>query len=308
VVEVDDSGQVVGLLGDKEITLSASTGYTAPQPRVVSVSPANGQSGVSLNAPVVAEFNQPLDPSTVTSGNFSITKALVSVSGTLTLSEGVNGPNTIVLLPCQPLFPRSYSVYIGTGIKSSSGNPLLQYSSTSFSTGIVLTDGVAPSVLRVNPSDGVTSVATNSTVSVEFSEPVSPLTLNSSTFKLIASGTEVSGKVERLGLTYFRFVPDDLLLPDTQYQVRIDTLVEDTAGNVMVSAFASTFTTQTGMDNYQPAVTNISPSNGTIGNFINSCYDHFCSHGSYYANGANGYIKIRGVKVPSTITLSAVYR
>jgi len=310
VVEVDDAGQVVGRMGEKEINLSSSTGYTAPQPRVVSVTPTSSQSGVSLNSPVVAEFSQPLDPSTVTSNDFSITKTGGSASGSLTLSDGIYGPNTIVtFVPTNPWPPNtSHTVYIGTGLKSVSGNPLLNYVYSYFSTGVLLADTVGPSVLKVNPSDGNTSVAVNAPVSVEFSEPMNSSTLNSSTFKLKVSGIEVAGGVQRLGSTYFRFIPDDLLLPNTQYQVSIDPSAKDAAGNPLASTFTSTFTTQTGMDNYQPAVISISPSNGTIEvPPTNPTVITFSeSMDPTTLNGANCYINdSSNVKVPSMITLSA---
>jgi hypothetical protein len=246
----------------------------------------------------------------VNSTNFSIKKGGVLVSGSFALSDGIYGANTIVtFVPAAPWAPNSsYTIYIGTGIKSSSGNPLLQYSNTSFSTGVLLADPLVPFVVKVNPLDGTASVAINAAVSVLFSEPISPSTLNPSTFKLITSGTEVRGRVERLGLSYFRFVPDDLLLPDTEYQIIIDASVKDTAGNSITSSFTSTFTTQTGMDNQKPAITNLSPSNGTIEvpptdpiviTFSESMDPITLSGGNCYLTDSSG------ANVPSTVTLSA---
>ena len=228
------------------------------------MSPENGQVGVSLSSPVVVEFSQSLDVSTVTASNFSIAKGGVAVSGSLSMSDGVNGPKTVVrFVPNNPWSPNSsYSVYIGTGIKSASGNPLFQYSSTSFSTGIILVDSQVPSVVGVNPSDGVTSVAVNSVVSVEFSKLMNQSTVNGSTFKLLSSGVPVSGRVEKVSSTVYRFIPDTLLASNTTYQVSVDGSVKDTAENAMGSPFTSTFTTQSGMDNYQPSVVSISPVSG----------------------------------------------
>ena len=315
VVDVDDTGRVVGLIGDRNISLSGSTGYTAPQPRVLSVSPENGQTNVSLSTPVIAEFSQPLDVSTVTNDNFRIPNPLSwwdSVPGVLTLSAGINGPNTIVTFtPNNPWSPNTaYTIYIGTGIKSQTGNPLLGYSYTSFSTGVILTDNVPPSVVMVNPPDGVTSAAINSTVSAEFSEPMDASTVNVSTFKLAHSGIEVSGRVEKVNSTIFRFIPDAMLIPNTTYQVSVASSVRDTAGNPMVSPFSSTFTTQTGMDNYRPSVVGVDPINGATDIPVTSSVTITFSEpmniltrntNTCYLTGPDSWWEM----VPSTITFSA---
>jgi len=287
--------------------LNGSSGYTAPQPRVITVSPENGQTGVALNAVVVAEFSQSLDPSTVTSTNFSI----ASFSGTLSLSDGVHGPRSIVTFtPNNPWSPNtSYGIYIGTGIKSASGNPLLNYVTSSFSTGVVLTDNVAPYAVKVNPPDGVTSVAVNAVVSVEFSEAMNASTVSTSSLRLLTSGTPVSGRVAKVSSRIFEFVPDALLAPNTSYQVSVASSVKDIAGNPMASAFTSTFTTQTGMDNYQPSVTDVNPVNGASGvpvtataiiTFSEPMDPLTINDDTCYISGPDNW----SAKLPGTITLS----
>jgi hypothetical protein len=309
VVEVDDTGQVVGLIGSASVTLSGSTGYTAPQPSVVSVSPANGQSGVGLNVPIIAQFSQSLDPSTVNSTNFSITKGGTAVTGTLTLSDGVYGSKTIVtFVPTNPWSPNtSYTIYLNTSIKSSSGNPLLQYSNTSFSTGTVLADTVPPFVVNVNPPDGSSSVATNASISVQFSQYMSPTSINGASLHLSGATGNISGKVVGSGSS-FSFIPDGLLAPNTQHTLTIENTVSDIAGNHMASAFTSTFATQTGTDTYPAVITNVSPSNGTTGvpptnpiviTFSESMNPITLSSGNCYINDNSSNA------VPSTIGLSA---
>jgi YD repeat-containing protein len=275
VVEVDDTGRVVDLMGSRFgsiISLSGSEGYTAPQPRVLSVSPLNGQTDVGLDAPVVAEFSQPLDTATVTSENFSIRKGYSEyVSGTINLRDGVNGANTVVTFVPDNSWESntSYSIYIGTGIKSSSGNPLLQYYYGSFSTGIAR-DDQAPYVVGVNPPAGVTGVAINSAVSVEFSEPMNPTTINRLSFRLSDSGGDVTGRVVADSSTTFSFIPDSMLIPSSNYIITVEATATDISGNAMASAFTSSFTTQSGQDNYQPSVVEVSPYNDQTGVALNS--------------------------------------
>lgn len=246
VVEVDDEGRVLDLMGQKSISLSGSSGHTAPLPKVLTVSPENDQKDVSLNSNIVAQFSEPLDVSTVTGNNFSIKIGSTKVPGTLNIAEGIMGPNTIVTFtPDDLLSPNSsYTIYIGTGIKSEEGNSLFQYVSSSFSTGIMLEDSTAPYVLNVNPPGGMTAIPINSCVSIEFSETMNAVTINTSTLRLSCSGGDISGKIVKEGPALFSLIPDALLLPDTSYTIAADASLTDTAGNPMGSAFTSTFTTQ----------------------------------------------------------------
>ena len=63
----------------------------------------------------------------------------------------------------------------------------------------------------------------------------------------------------------WQFIPDALLAGNALYQVLVDSSVKDTAGNAMGTGFSSTFTTQAGMDNYQPRVVEVSPYSGQVG-------------------------------------------
>ncbi|MEW6215404.1 MAG: Ig-like domain-containing protein, partial [Nitrospirota bacterium] len=163
LAQAGDDGQIGDFIGSKYINLNGSSGYTAPQPEVVYYSPANGQSNVGLNAPIVVSFSQPLDPSTVNSSNFSISGPSGSVSGTRTLAESIYGTDRVVIfVPDVPWVPNStYYLSIYTGIKSASGNPLLSSLYTSFSTAAA-SDTEAPYVVGINPPDGAGNVATNS--------------------------------------------------------------------------------------------------------------------------------------------------
>jgi len=126
-----------------------------------------------------------------------------------------------------------------------------------------LADDAAPTVKQVNPGDGITAVGINAAITVEFSETMNVSTVNGTTLKLSAAGVPVNGRVEQVSGTVFTFIPDALLLPNTEHQERVVETVKDTAGNPMASAFTSTFVTAAGMDNYQPSVESVSPSDGT---------------------------------------------
>ena len=300
-VEVNSAGQVTGLLGEKAVTLSGSAGYTAPQPRVLSVSPEHGQTEVALNALVVAEFSQALDAATLIAANFSVKTGATTVPGSLGLSEGVNGPATVVTFaPDNPWSPNSsYNVYIGTGIRSQAGSPLLAAVSVSFSTGFVLVDDVPPQVVGANPPDGATGVGRNASVAVAFSEPLRTASVNAQSLRLTLAGEPVAGRVEKLGATVYAFIPDALLAPDAAYLVTIDSSVADTAGNPMGGDFAFGFTTQVGIDNYQPSVIEVGPYDDQQGVALNSAirlaFDERVDPLS--VDGASFYVKYSAVSV-----------
>jgi methionine-rich copper-binding protein CopC len=310
VAEIDDAGRIVGLLGYRQINLNGSSGYTAPQPVILTVSPSNGQWGVGLNAAVVASFSQPLEPATITGSNFYVNGPNGRVSGTLTLSSGFNGSNTVVTFkPSVPLSPYStYWIYIGTGIKSASGNPLLSYWSGGFSTS-GSADAAAPKVMRTNPADGITGVPVNSIISIEFNEPVEPSTLNPGTVTLSAGGVNLSG---RIGVAYGNygyntlatFIPDQLLPSDTLLTVTVDG-IKDASGNPLTQAFTSTFTTQSGFDNFRPWVTGVSPVNSAVDVPVNISISVSFSEAinPLTLNGNTFYINGPGGRVPGKIGL-----
>src|SRR5260221_681306 len=81
------------------------------QPQVIGVSPANGLTGVPINAQVVIQFNEPVDALTVNQVTLS-GGGTVNVTRTLT-----NGNQTLVLVPVVPLITStSYTLTI-TGVQ-----------------------------------------------------------------------------------------------------------------------------------------------------------------------------------------------
>ncbi len=311
--EVDDNGLITGSLSYTSINLNGSSGYTAPLPVILTVSPSNGQSGAGLNTPVVASFSQSLDPATVNGNNFYMNGPNGRVTATLTVSDGYNGPNTVVTLTSSAaLAPYStYYVYIGTGIRSVSGNPLYSaYSGGSFSTS-GSADTTAPQVTRTNPADGVTDAAVNTAVSVEFNEPMEPSTLNPASFLVSAGGVNLTGRVGVTSGIYgyntvAYFVPDQLLPGNTTITVMITSAAKDAAGNALTQPYGSTFTTQSGYDNFRPWITAVSPPNGAVDvptdqtvavSFSEPINPLSLTSSSFYVNGPGG-------RVPGTIALT----
>ena len=268
---VDEAGTILRQIPNQifpagHITLNATTGSLAPQPVVVALSPANTQTGVGRNAVIMAKFSQPLNPSTVTASSFTVTSG-VTLTGTRTLSASERGPNTVVTFtPAAPL-PATSSVMVAitSGIQNTFGEPLLlnSLSTANFSTGNA-SDTVAPSILQVNPPNGVIAVGTNNVITAEFSEPINATTLTTMTFTVSAGGVPVNGRVKVLSgprgpNTQAVFIPDQFLGGTVTYAIGITAGITDTAGNPLAAPFASSFDTGSGIDNFQPHVVSVSP-------------------------------------------------
>jgi hypothetical protein len=271
VAGVNEVQEITGLLGTGNITLR-NDGFQAPQPVVVSVSPADGETGVGLNTTVVAEFSQPLDPATVTSANFFVRQisptCCPTISGTLTVSDGPRGANTVVTFTPSGLLAANaqHEIQIRTGIRSATGNPLLRDVFSRFTTGRTA-DVTTPEVVAVSPPDGATGVPLNSVVRVEFSEPVRPASIHTATFLVEDGGVPISGRVTlgsgvRGPHTLAIFTPDALLAPNTTFRARVTTGVMDGEGNPLAGEFQSSFTTGVVADNVRPLVVSVNPAAG----------------------------------------------
>jgi YD repeat-containing protein len=279
---VDDGGtilrQIAFQTGVGLLSLDATTGSVSPQPVVVALSPAHSQSGVGTNARIVAKFSQPLDPTSVSPATFSVTSGFVAINGTRTVSASERGPNTLVtFVPSAPL-PANSSIVVAitSGIKNTLGEPLLlnSLSSATFSTGPGA-DTTAPTIVQLNPPNGVGAVGTNNVITAEFSEPINATTVSTTTFSLTAGGVPVNGRVKvvtgpRGPNTQAIFTPDQLLGSSISYAVALGTGITDTASNPLAAPFSSSFGTGTGIDNFQPSLLSVSPQNQMTGVPLNA--------------------------------------
>ncbi len=99
-------------------------------------------------------------------------------------------------------------------------------------------DNTPPTISTVSPAANATDVPLNSPISVTFSEPMLPSSINSSTF--VVGG--IDGTVSYSGNTA-TFTPAGALLPNTTYSPMITTGVKDAAGNSLGVAYTWSFVT-----------------------------------------------------------------
>jgi hypothetical protein len=91
------------------------------QPVVLSVSPVNGSTDVPVNAVVTATFSEAMDPATLTTATFKVNDGTSDIPGTVDYAG-----NTATFTPSVALAENTvYTATLTTGVKDSSGNPMV---------------------------------------------------------------------------------------------------------------------------------------------------------------------------------------
>ncbi len=231
-------------------------------PSVESVSPVDGASLVSVNAVVTVRFSEPMDPSLATGANVTLeVQGGATVDANLAFSESL-----LTLRPTSDLALSTTYDFTIDGLTDLAGNALPAFSS-SFDTSFVSNrDTTRPFVSAFNPSNATQNVPLNQVVTVTFSEPISPVSLTGDRVRLEIPG--LGGRVPAsLGidasLTVVTLTPDELLVPNTLYRIRVDTIL-DTAGNQMFGTSSDFNTTSGDGDVTSPMVVSVTPADGSV--------------------------------------------
>ena len=241
-------------------------------------SPANGASGVLVDADLVLSFDE-----TVQAGSGSITLHDASndtVLDSLDVGSGevdVSG-STLTLSPDEDmLYDTGYYVLIPDGaIKDAAGNAYPGISDTSAWTFTTEADNYAPSSSASSPANGASGVLVDADLVLSFDETIEAgsgsITLHDASNDTVLDSLDVgSGEVDVSGST-LTLSPDEDMLYDTGYYVIIpDGAIEDAAGNAypgISDTSAWTFTTET--DSYAPTSSSSSPANGASGVLVDA--------------------------------------
>ena len=155
-------------------------------PPIVTVSPTNGASGVSVGTDVRVTFSEAMDITTVTNaGTITLTNTTAGVGVAATVAYYAS-TNTAVLTPTDLLSPlTNYTVRVkgGTGgVADTSTNYLTNDFTSSFTT--EPPDETLPTVFSVNPTNTASGVSPGTTVSVTFSEAMKASTITTGTITL----------------------------------------------------------------------------------------------------------------------------
>jgi hypothetical protein len=205
-----------------------------------------------------------MDPLSIDQTTFTLTKGTTAVVGTVSY----DGNRTAVFNPSADLTPNTdYTAMITTGVVCAGGRHMTQNFSWTFNTGAAQTH--APTVISTIPNSTAGGVPINNSITVTFSEPMDPMTLNAATFTLWLGTTQVPGTVEFDGIDTAVFMPEVDLIVSQTYTAKLSTDITDAGGIHMANPSSWTFTTGVA-DTTIPAVTSVSPLNAATGVAINS--------------------------------------
>jgi methionine-rich copper-binding protein CopC len=232
-----------------KFTTGAGSDMEAPQ--VVSTVPLDGATGVATTTFITITFSEELNPSTINPDSFRLFKSNIQIAGT----AGYNPTNkTASFDPTDDLtLGTLYTAYLSPGIKDTSGNATTAPHMWSFTT----TQGaVAPFVLARSPADNAAGAAINTMISAEFSEPMDPSSLTTSTFYLdpAAAGSVSYNPASRTAT----FDPTSDLAPTITYTAFLTAGIKDVGGTPLASQYWI-FQTGAAPDTDPPAVSGISP-------------------------------------------------
>jgi RHS repeat-associated protein len=255
----DSSGNT--LTGSSNTSFDFTTSFSADTngPQMLGMSPADSATSVPLNALIVLEFSDPLNAISVAQG-LQIEANGQPVAGGIALA---NSNQQITFTPPGGLTANTtYSVATTTQLTDIGGVALANPGTFSFTTGSA-TDTTTPSVTSVSPSNAQTGVPVNGVVQLQFSKPVDPWTVTSTTFEVtFATGVPIPGTVSVSPTGQMAtFTPNAQLDSFTTYYVQATGGIADVEGHPL-SSFGSNFTTGVATNTSAPTVQLVSPENG----------------------------------------------
>jgi hypothetical protein len=207
------------------------------------------------NANLAVTFDQDIDPGTL-AGNVALFDEIAEVAVPVSVAYEVANRRLVVTPGAGYAENNDYSLTIkggAAGVLSSDAilpSRLHGDIQVDYTTGAI--DTTPPSVIASTPANGATNVAMNTSITVTFSEPIDPTTLDAASFVLSSAGGVIAG-----ALTYEAssrsalFIPTNLLAADTVHTVTLNGIA-DFAGNAM-GTVAISFTTGSTTDTTPPS-------------------------------------------------------
>ncbi|GAC1700663.1 MAG: hypothetical protein NVS9B4_02450 [Candidatus Acidiferrum sp.] len=221
-----------GLASNYVWSFTAGANPVSNAPFVTFSNPANSDVNVPTNQHVVATFNKPMDPSTISSaGTFTLA---VTAGGAAVPGAVSYAGNTAQLTPNNNLAAATqYTATITTAAKDLTGKAMASNFVWSFTTGAG-PNAVAPTITLTSPANADVNVPLDAAVSATFSTAMDPMTVQAATFTLVtagAGGAPIKGTVSYDAVNKIAaFKPSTNLAASTQYTATISNAVTDQSG------------------------------------------------------------------------------
>ena len=236
------------------------------------VVPANTQTGVPLNAQIVAVMSNLIDPTSITNSSITVTPSVGSaIAGTVTLaSDGV----TLTFTPAASLTASTVYTISVSGFFDINGNSVTSFTST-FTTGATSYGAQSFKLSSTSPANKATGVSVTSPVTFTMTNLVDAASVNTQTVQVQVcfDGTPCTNSQNVAG-TFAVSGTTVTFTPLTQYPASkvigmyISGLM-DVAGNQAYQPKFGTFTTANSADTTAPTVT-ITPANGATNVGLNT--------------------------------------
>lgn len=205
-------------------------------PTILSIDPADGASDIPTDQPIVIEFSEAIDPTSL--GHLTIEVDGGPVPGAFS----VDGP--VVTFTPDAAIPQVARIHVrNTGVADLAGNAS-NNSAIAFTTAGVF-DTTAPTVEAVSPTDGSVDGLQSfggqvQTVTLRFSEPMNADTLNADNLLFWIDGEIVRPTISRSTDNRSVFLEGNYVIGD-QVVVIVLSGVTDLSGNALAAPFLSTF-------------------------------------------------------------------
>ncbi|OOG69952.1 Ig-like domain-containing protein [Flavobacterium sp. A45] len=209
-----------------------STG-TALNPMVISTDPINKATDVVINKVVAANFNMPMDQTTLNESSFTVNQGTTVIAGSVSYIG-----TTVYFKPSVSLKANTlYTATITTQAKNIQGTALNANYTWTFTTGTT----TAPTVVSTDPLDNAKATLLNKSITATFSIAMDPKTINDKTFTVKNGTTPLTGVVTYTGTTV-TFDPSTDLLPGTTYTATISG-AKNLAGIALANDYVWDFST-----------------------------------------------------------------
>ena len=162
-------------------TYSFTTGAgDSNPPTIIGIIPSSGSTGVFVNDKIVVTFSEAMDKLTV-QNSFSI-DPLIGYT-----PSWDNENKRLTVTPTSSYTESAiYSIGMSTLAKDMSGNAMVN----SFSSSFTVVSKADPMISYLEPGDKLeNNIAVTTPIVADFSEPINPLTVDESTFKLLEGGS-----------------------------------------------------------------------------------------------------------------------
>jgi methionine-rich copper-binding protein CopC len=222
-------------------TILQFTALAAP-PTVVSTTPANNATGVSLTPEITVRFSRPMDKPSVEAN---------TLVGATTCSPWVWSDNdqTAKCTVANPLaYDTNYTIAVSTSAQSAAGGALQTAFGSSFRT---LPDTTPPALTSSSPINNATNVAFNAPIVLNFSKPMNQASVQSafsSVPSLVCAWTWTTPQSASCQ-------PNGRLNQLTDYIITIANSATDSSGNALQAAYEIRFRS----GNAPPKVTAFTP-------------------------------------------------